>query len=256
MSLTVTPYGDNPSVPFSGAESYIPDQLIAGDFKLVTQTVNITGGANLTRGTVLGMVSGGTEGLSGSPVAASGNTGNGVISAIHFYQEAKVGAYLVEFTAATTFTVYDPNGVELVATDANIYGPSADVQEIGFTFTAGSSAMVAGDEIQIIAAPAAYGSYKMCRAEATDGSQNPCAILVDQANAAAADVQGGIYLTGEFNGNALIYDTSMTIYQLTAELRKCSIFVKTQVTAQDPLSPSGGAMGTDGGGSLPSGTNV
>jgi hypothetical protein len=256
MSLIVTPFGDNTSVPFAGAETYIPDQLIAGDFKLVTQSVNITGGVNLSRGTVLGMVSGGSEGLIGTPVAASGNHGNGTISAIAFGQQAKVGNYLVEFTGSATFNVVDPNGTPLVAVGSGWYGPDTAIQEIQFTFSAGGTAMQSGDEIVIVAAPAAYGSYRMARLEATDGSQVPCAILVDNAFAASGDVSGGVYLTGEFNGNALIYDSAWTIQQLTAELRRNSIFVKTQVSANDPTSITGGAMGTDGGGTLPAGTNV
>lgn len=249
MALNVQHYGDNPSVPFAGAETYIPDQLIAGDAKLVTQSVLVTGGVNLTRGTVMGLVTGGSAGLSGAPVAASGNSGNGAISAIVFYQEAKAGLYLVRFSSASAYTVYDPNGVNLVAV-GSAFGPSSTVAEIGFTFTAGTSAMVAGDEIHIIAAPAATGAYKMARAEATDGSEVPCAILVDQANAAAGDVNAGVYLTGEFNGNALIYDAAWTVAQLTALLRRWNIFVKGQVSALDPTTSTGGAMGGDGGGTV------
>src|ERR1700676_1349149 len=171
MVLQVQHYGDNPSVPFSGAETYIPDRLIAGDMKLVTQSVLITGGVNLTRGTVLALVTGGTAGLVGSPVAASGNSGNGVISAIAFYQQAKAGLYLIRFSAASTYTVYDTAGYPLISSGGSSWGPSATVAELGFTFTAGSAAMIAGDEIQIISAPSAAGAYKMARAEAVDGSQ-------------------------------------------------------------------------------------
>lgn len=250
MVLSVQHYGDNPSVPFAGAATYLPDQLIAGDAKLVTQSVNITGGVNLSRGTVMGLVTGGSEGLVGTPVAASGNHGNGVISAIAFAQQGKQGIYVVEFTGASTYTVTDPNGDALVSVGGGWWGPTSAIEEIQFTFTAGTSAMVAGDEIQIVAAPAATGSYKMARAEATDGSQFPCAILVDQANAASGDVNGGIYLAGEFNGNALIYDTAWTIPQLTALLRRWQIYVKSQVTALDPTTNTGGAMGGDGGGTV------
>jgi Bacteriophage lambda head decoration protein D len=250
MVLNVGRIGDNASVPFAGAETYIPDQLIAGNAKLVTQAVNITGGVNLSRGSVLGLVRDGSAGLVGSPVAVSGNHGNGVISAIAFFQQAKVGLYLVNFTGATTFRVIDPNGVELVQSGANEWGPDTDSPEISFTFTAGTAAMVNGDEIQIIAAPSATGSYKLARPEATDGSQDPCAILMDQALAGAGDVLGGIYLTGEFNGNALIYDSAWTIAQLTALLRKWNIHVKTQVNATDPVTNTGGAMGGDAGGNL------
>lgn len=241
---------DNPSVPFAGAETYLPDQLIAGNAKLVTQAVVVTGGVNLSRGTVLGLVRGGSSGLIGSPVAVSGNHGNGTIGAITFGQQAKTGIYAIEFITATTYNVIDPNGAQLVSAGGNNWGPDPQVMEIGFTFTAGTVAMTSGDEIQIIAAPSAAGAYKMARPEATDGSQEPCAILVDQANAATGDVSAGVYLTGEFNGRALIYDAAFTVQQLTALLRKWNIHVKTQVNALDPLSNTGGAMGTDAGGTL------
>ncbi len=61
----VTNVGDNPSLPLATSLSYNPDQLIAGDEKIVTdQQAVITSGALLTRGTVLGMI-------------ASGHTGSG-----------------------------------------------------------------------------------------------------------------------------------------------------------------------------------
>jgi hypothetical protein len=249
MVMTVTPVGDNPSQPFVGMETYIPDQLIAGNMKLITTNGMITGGANLKRGTVLGMVTEGSDGLSGSTSPASGNTGNGVLSAITFGQDAEVGAYVVHFTAATTYTVIDPNGVALVSAGGGNWGPDSSTKEIGFTFTAGTTPMAAGDEIAIIATPGgATGFYKMSHPTATDGSENPCAILVDQANAVAGDVNAGIYQMGEFNGAALIYDAGFTIGQLTHLLRPWGIFVKGSVTATDPTTVVGGAMGGDAGG--------
>ena len=49
-------YGDNPFAPGMTSDAYIPDQLIAGDLKLVTESVTIAAGANLVRGSVLGVV--------------------------------------------------------------------------------------------------------------------------------------------------------------------------------------------------------
>lgn len=57
MSLVPTQLGPNPQVPGIAAELFIPDQLIAGDLKLVTETIVIVSGAGaLKRGTVLGKI--------------------------------------------------------------------------------------------------------------------------------------------------------------------------------------------------------
>jgi len=136
MSLTVTSVGANPQIPGFNAETFIPDQLIAGNLKLVTASITLAAGT-LARGTVLGRVT------------AS-------------------GAY-----------------VESVKT----------VQ---------------------------------------DGSEVPCAILADAADASVAPVETGAYLTGEFNANALTYDASWTLSALAQELRKFVIFVKSAVSAADP----------------------
>ena len=59
MALVVTSIQDNPFQPGIVAETYIPDQLIAGGLKLVTMPVTITGSAKVARGTVMGRVSAG-----------------------------------------------------------------------------------------------------------------------------------------------------------------------------------------------------
>ncbi len=57
MSLTVNSLGENPQQPGISAEAFIPDQLIAGNLKLVTDTITIASGAGvLKRGTVLGKI--------------------------------------------------------------------------------------------------------------------------------------------------------------------------------------------------------
>ena len=45
---------------------------------------------------------------------------------------------------------------------------------------------------------------------------------------------GGIYLQGEFNGNALTFGTGVTLASAKAALRPFGIFVKTSVSAADP----------------------
>ena len=55
MTLNVSTIGDNPQQPGISAETYVPDQLIAGNLKIVTDSVTITGGA-FKRGTVMGVI--------------------------------------------------------------------------------------------------------------------------------------------------------------------------------------------------------
>ncbi|WP_277187672.1 head decoration protein [Caballeronia sp. BR00000012568055] len=59
--MTTTTYGDNPFVPGMETEVYEPDQLIAGDFKLVTEgQAQFPAGLKMKRGTVLAQGSDGS----------------------------------------------------------------------------------------------------------------------------------------------------------------------------------------------------
>lgn len=57
MSLIPTQYGDNPFQPGVSAETYLPDQLIAGNEHLVTENDTLAQNATVqARGTLLGKV--------------------------------------------------------------------------------------------------------------------------------------------------------------------------------------------------------
>ncbi|MEY0015239.1 head decoration protein [Providencia rettgeri] len=73
--------------------------------------------------------------------------------------------------------------------------------------------------------------YVLCKKEAKDGSEKPCAILVDDVNTTEDSVLGGIYLMGEFNHHKITYDASWTIRELTDELHQFSIFLRDSVQA-------------------------
>jgi len=55
MSLATTSIGDNQQYPGIAAEVYLPDQLVAGNQKIVTDTVTL-GAGTLPRGSVLGQI--------------------------------------------------------------------------------------------------------------------------------------------------------------------------------------------------------
>lgn len=223
--LCITPGAENPQQPSATSETFLPDQLIAGDFPRVTaQNVLITGAATLNRGTVLGQVS---IGAGTAAAKGGGNTGNGTISAITNQANGQVGKYLVRFTAATVFTVTDPKG-DVLATNGATGVAFAD--QVGFTITAGGTAFVAGDGFDITVA-AGNGKYKLSLATAVDGSQVPLAILGDFADPTGGDVNGAIYLSGEFNANALIFDGTWTLATLTPFLRDVNIYIRTALPA-------------------------
>jgi len=137
MALTVNSIGNNPQIPGIAAEAFIPDQLIAGDHKLVTDTVTVLSGQVIQRGSVLGVIT-------------------------------------------------------------------------------------------------ASGKYVLALSASADGSQNPVAIAADFIDASAGDVNGGVYLSGEFNSRALILGTGITLAAAKAALRPLSIYVKSSVSAADP----------------------
>jgi hypothetical protein len=55
MALNPSLIGDNPQQPSAVAETYIPDQLIAGSLKLVSDLAVVSGSAVLQRGSVMGL---------------------------------------------------------------------------------------------------------------------------------------------------------------------------------------------------------
>ncbi|HIE4193326.1 MULTISPECIES: head decoration protein [Burkholderia] len=224
MTLPVNTIGDNPQQPGIWAETYVPDQLIAGALQIVSQPIILASGT-LPRGSVLGMVSS----LNAIAEPGASNTGNGTIGGVSA-NGALAGAYVLTATAATTFSVTDPEGNALPpATVGTAYSQSG----IGFTLTAGATAFVAGDTFTIEIEDA-VGTYKLSVKTATDGSQIPSAILADYADASAGPVTAGAYVAAEVNARALNFDPSWDIASLRAALRQNTIFVKSSVSAADP----------------------
>jgi hypothetical protein len=341
MSLNPSFIGNNPSQPMASAESYIPDQLIAGNLKLVSDNGIVTGAAVLPRGSVMGLtkfgsVSGtpgkafasgtiliavlpaagdtvtiggtaitfaaavpdvapppgtvyigattaltaqallaylegsidanlvkftyslnastitataavpGTGGnaltlatsdagaitLSGATLAGgTANTGNATVSAMSAGPKVQPGNYVATCTDATHAQVVDPNGEEVgIAT----FGAAFVDTQINFTITAGVTPCAAGDTFVFAAAPAAAGIYKLCTAGAVDGSEVPAAILVDFTDPTAGNVSAGVYLMGEFNANAIVFDPSLSIAGIKAAFMGKGIFIKNSVAADDP----------------------
>lgn len=231
----MTNYSDNPQVPSITSDAYLPDQLIAGRFPLVTDTVTLLSGQNCKRGSVLGKV---TVGAASSAAKSGGNAGNGTLTldgTTPVLAGAKVGVYTVRCIAAATdggtFRVEDPEG--FVLGDVAVAATFSD--DIKFVIEDGSADFIVGDGFDITVA-AGSGKYKLSAATATDGSATPVAVLVDDVDASGGDKLAGVYVTGEFNGGAMTFGTghSATTAATIAALRDVSIFIKSAVSAADP----------------------
>ena len=72
----------------------------------------------------------------------------------------------------------------------------------------------------------ASGKYCNAVSTQTDGSQVPLCILAENVNAEKEDKQAVVYFTGEFNSDALTFDSSFTADAITEKLREKSIFIK------------------------------
>jgi len=229
MSLTPSVLGDNPQQPGIQAQVYVPDQLIADARNLVSQPIILAAGT-LKRGTVLGQ-------QTAQPVTAAataGNTGNGTIGTLSVGAAPKTGAYSLVATDATHFSVTDPEGVVL---GNAVAGTPFTGSEINFTITAGGTAFVAGDSFTVTVSDA-VGTYIESVKTASDGSQNPVAILADDADASVGPVSTGGYVAGEFNINSLTYDASWTPATLVTALRAYGLFAKSSVSAGIPSNNS------------------
>ena len=221
--MSVTEYGQNAWQPGMRSDAFIPDQLIASNAPLVvTDNITIAAGQTLKRGAILGRQSLKTV----SAVAASGNTGNGTV-AVSLGSAAEVGAYTLTATSATEFTLKDPTGTDVGTVTA---GTAFTSNQLELNVTAGVTAFVAGD-VFTLTVTAAAGTYVLSVRTATDGSQNPAAVLVDDVDASACAVAGSGYFQASVNASRIHYDASWTVDDLKAALRGVGIFIKDSLSA-------------------------
>lgn len=243
--VTVNNAGNNAQQPFNQDNAYLPDQLIAGVAPRVTDNATVLHSATVNsvtpipRGTVMGQI---TVGGATSAAKSGGNTGTGTLVldvTTPVQANAKAGVYTVRNIEAVVnggkFQVINPIGEDL-GTVIIPAGAGASVtfnNRIKFVLTDGGTDFIVGDGFDITVA-AGSGKWIPSVATATDGSQIPSAILADICDPSAADVNAGIYESGEFNQTAITFDSSWTVATLKPLLRALNIYLKTVVSALDP----------------------
>ena len=141
---------------------------------VVTQT-----GTAIESGTLLTRVDTGTAAFA----MDAGATGNPTSGSITVGAAAMAGAYVIEFTAATKFTVEAPDGTTI---GTGTLGTAFNKGGLTFTLTAGGTAAVAGDTAKITVA-AGTGKYIVYTANGAAGPAD--AILYQSLPAATGDAR-------------------------------------------------------------------
>ena len=72
----------------------------------------------------------------------------------------------------------------------------------------------------------ANGKLKLVDSTASDGSQEVYAVLVEDTNSTDGDIETVVYLTGEFNEDAVSFSNSDTVEKHRKSARKVGIFLK------------------------------
>lgn len=210
-----------PVASFASA-NFTPDRLVISTDDVLTKKITLLSGQNCIRGTVLGKVA-----LGGASETHAGNTGNGVMTldvTTPVLANAKAGVYTVKCTAAAsnsgTFRIFDPEGK--VLGDVAVAGTFAD--QIKFVIADGSADFIVGDTFLVTVA-AGSGKYVKAVAAATDGSQIPDTILVEDTNATSADQEALAYYAGTFNSSALTLGAGLTVAGIFEGLRQKGIML-------------------------------
>ena len=164
--------------------------LRSRDEIVVTQS-----GAAIESGQLLTKVDTGTSAFA----MDAGATGNPTSGSITVGAAAVAGVYVIEFTAATKFTVESPDGVTL---GTGTVGTAFNKGGLTFTLTAGGTAAVAGDTAKITVA-AGSGKYVPYTANGAAGPAD--AILYRRLPAA----------TGDVKAVGIVRDAEVKVFELT-----------------------------------------
>jgi hypothetical protein len=209
------------------SETYTPVNLLAGsNMPLVTGSVTLLTGENLSVGAVLGKI---TKAI-GTPVGTG--TGDGTVGSVAVKAAAQIGNYSLVCTAAPSeasandavFAVYAPDGVRLVdATQAVAYAND----HLAFTISNATSAdFIVGDSF-VVPVEAGSGKCKIANSANEDGSAVPYAVLAADTDATDEDLTAPVYQTGEFNEDALSFGGSDDADTHREALKAIGIFLKT-----------------------------
>jgi hypothetical protein len=210
--------------------SYDPRGIVAGDYPLASVPITLAEGQNLPRGAVLGKIRYGAwafavtqAGANKHTVAVDADTGvtNPVLGA---YSVVNVVAPVANPAAAGKYELRDGTGKFVALL-------TGGVKAHGVTVTDGANTAV-GDVAYITASRAAgSGQHVLSVAAATDGSEVPDGILVEDTDATDDATATSIYVSGQFDAAMLTYGAGHTAASVRASLAGKPIWIKDAIGA-------------------------
>lgn len=209
------------------SESFTPDGLVIEVRN--TDSGTLLQGENIVRGTVLGLVAVDAGAVTVADPTFSGS-GDGVLTKATpaYGVGVQEGTYKVRLIEAGSnsgqFEVRRPDGtIDGYATVAAAYDG-----QVKFTIADGSTDFSAAAQfsLAVTIADTAAGKYKKSVAAATDGSQTPVAIAVEDSNATAADKTVLLYTGGRFLTTGLTLGSGHTASGIKAALRDVGIYLE------------------------------
>jgi hypothetical protein len=193
-----------------------------GEMYTVRRDVQLATGQKLVRGSVLGQI---TLGTATAAVKTGGNTGGQTIGGVSAKSKTSVGVYQVRCVtagAAAVFSVVGPDGSRLA--DAQL-GTAYANQYLGFTITASGAAPVVGDGFDITI-PAGSGQYQLVNSANVDGSNVAAAVLVEDVDTTNGVQIHAVFMTGEFNANALTFGGTDTWQTHFDEMQRRNMYIR------------------------------
>ncbi len=211
--------------------SFTPDRLFGDPPPKLSRKITLLSGQNLARGAVLGKITGGVGATDDDGVADAGNTGDGTIGTVSAVAGAQPGVYTITFIEPAanlgTFTVEDPNGVEI---GTGVVGTQFSKQ-VQFTIADGATDFIAGDIFRITVTAVATEKYTLSAAAATDGSETPDAVLAEATDASAGDKEAMAYFDGAFNEDRVVLGAGHTAASIREGLRQKNIALVKPLSA-------------------------
>lgn len=107
-----------------------------------------------------------------------------------------------------------------------LFAGSGEVRTMPVVFASGADIA----KHSVVGRVTASGKFVLCDLTAVDGSQTPVGIAAESAGAATADANGSIYVSGDFNIEQLVWDTSFD-----TDLKKIAAFDRTQISIKKVL---------------------
>lgn len=215
---------------YSVGDEFAPKNIVAGG-TYTTRKVTIASG-NLLRGAVIGaiLLAAAATATAGTPVSGTGGTvGNGAVTAVSADDGAMPGKWLLECTVTGgtgtgKFKVIRPDGSQ----DGilTVGTPYNGTNSINASVADGANDWLVGDVIPItVSYDADELTYKLSAAAATDGSQIPSYVLMQDADATSGAIEAMVYETADLVESALTLGAGHTIESIREGLRVKGIVI-------------------------------